>query len=657
MEQVDQSPVPSVSPFANPQRLCDIVMKGGITSGVVYPLAVVKLAERYSFKSIGGTSAGAIAAAAAAAAELGRSSGGFERLANLPKFLSAPSPGGKGTNLFNFFQPEDETCKLFRICISALGGGRWAFLRVLVCTVIQFPLATLIGALPALVLLLGAWFRAIGGFFVLCTISAGLLLLVGVLIALTVAVVCKATSALPKNFYGLCSGVNGVSSDCHSASQSKRGQSLTDWLTGYLNELGGRRPEDPPLTFGDLWGTRDPGAERRINLEMMTTCLTHGRPYRLPFRDDEGIRESRRFYFRPDEFRRLFPENVVRWLEKNPREPRDEKAKTLERRKRLKDQGFYPLPEPADLPVVVGVRMSLSFPILLSAIPLHSIEFQRNSDGNSDDQKPERCWFSDGGVCSNFPLHFFDSPLPRWPTFSINLSQKPSGTPPSLLVQPEMVERNEDGIQEHWNRFEFETKCVNAGKSVVTWEKCGLGKLIGFLGSLVTTMQNWSDNSLTRLPGYRDRIAHVGLTPEEGGLNLKMPDNRINDLTKRGAAVGDEFVKRFAIPTSGVRMNWENHRWLRLRTMLACLDQMFGRIERTCSQPQAGDLGYEDWIRNTPPNSGAPSYDWCNRKQHRLALRTVRILRRLSTAWKRSGTLAADDAPRPRPELRPRPQV
>ena len=45
-------------------KKCDIVMKGGITSGIVYPGAVCKLAEKYEFQSIGGTaSAGAIAAA------------------------------------------------------------------------------------------------------------------------------------------------------------------------------------------------------------------------------------------------------------------------------------------------------------------------------------------------------------------------------------------------------------------------------------------------------------------------------------------------------------------------------------------------------------------------------------------------------------------
>ena len=50
-----------------PEQSCDIVLKGGITSGVIYPLAVCELAGVYRLRNIGGTSAGAIAATAAAA--------------------------------------------------------------------------------------------------------------------------------------------------------------------------------------------------------------------------------------------------------------------------------------------------------------------------------------------------------------------------------------------------------------------------------------------------------------------------------------------------------------------------------------------------------------------------------------------------------------
>jgi hypothetical protein len=76
--------------LAPEDRYCDLVMKGGITSGVVYPPAILKLANHYRFKNIGGTSAGAIAAVVTAAAEYFRrhhhgSLAGFERLAQLPR--------------------------------------------------------------------------------------------------------------------------------------------------------------------------------------------------------------------------------------------------------------------------------------------------------------------------------------------------------------------------------------------------------------------------------------------------------------------------------------------------------------------------------------------------------------------------------------------
>jgi predicted acylesterase/phospholipase RssA len=55
-------------------RSVDVTMRGGTTSGVVYPLAMCEIARTRRLRNVGGASAGAIAAAAAAAAELGRSS-------------------------------------------------------------------------------------------------------------------------------------------------------------------------------------------------------------------------------------------------------------------------------------------------------------------------------------------------------------------------------------------------------------------------------------------------------------------------------------------------------------------------------------------------------------------------------------------------------
>ena len=86
-----------------PTRNCDILMKGGITSGVIYPLAVCKLATQYGLRSVGGSSAGAIAAAAAAAAESNPSrQDGFTRLEALPDDITAKTSrryGGAGATL------------------------------------------------------------------------------------------------------------------------------------------------------------------------------------------------------------------------------------------------------------------------------------------------------------------------------------------------------------------------------------------------------------------------------------------------------------------------------------------------------------------------------------------------------------------------------
>lgn len=85
---------------SRPRRTCDIVMKGGITSGVVYPKSISTLAKRFTFKNVGGTSAGAIAAAATAAAEYRRvrtrSDDGFSMLETLGDELRRDQVGSGG---------------------------------------------------------------------------------------------------------------------------------------------------------------------------------------------------------------------------------------------------------------------------------------------------------------------------------------------------------------------------------------------------------------------------------------------------------------------------------------------------------------------------------------------------------------------------------
>ena len=117
--------------YQHPSLTCDLVMKGGITSGITYPKAVCEIARTYRVRNVGGTSAGAMAAAAAAAAEVGRSvpGAGYERLGRLPTRLSADAPAADGSVMFNLFQPTEGTRPLFRRLprrsgARAAGSGR-----------------------------------------------------------------------------------------------------------------------------------------------------------------------------------------------------------------------------------------------------------------------------------------------------------------------------------------------------------------------------------------------------------------------------------------------------------------------------------------------------------------------------------------------------
>src|SRR6267142_1099390 len=122
---------------------CNLVMKGGITSGVVYPRAVSELAQHFRLKQLGGASAGAIAASLAAAAELRRASSpggndrrGFDRLEAMPVFL--------GEKLFALFLPERGTAPLFDLLVSFLGEA--PFWEKLACALLGLaPAAALVG--------------------------------------------------------------------------------------------------------------------------------------------------------------------------------------------------------------------------------------------------------------------------------------------------------------------------------------------------------------------------------------------------------------------------------------------------------------------------------------------------------------------------------
>jgi hypothetical protein len=335
-----------------------------------------------------------------------------------------------------------------------------------------------------------------------------------------------------------------------------------------------------------------------------------------------------------------------------------------------------PLPDPGNLPVVVATRMSLSFPLLISAVPLWAIDWTRARNQQAEQAwrewltthredwaklrgdeahreqvekpveriAPTACWFSDGGIASNFPVHFFDAPLPRWPTFAINLGPFHPDHPwqPNESQNVWLPRDNRGGIAETWAPLDATP---------------GLGSLVGFGHAIVESMRNWMDNTQVRVPGFRDRIAHVRLKPDEGGLNLNMPRARITALAERGRSAGAELARRFGPnPGSDTVLTWDNHRWVRYRSTMGLLEDFLNRFHKTYeTRPSPSERTYEELVAR---DSETPPRTYVFRgTESASALAATRGLVNLIQQWRANGQIFGNGAPRPRPELRPRPRV
>ncbi len=631
-------PLGTGSPAGPPSdSLCDLVMKGGITSGVIYPKLVSELSSRYHFKNIGGTSAGAIAAGACAAAEYGRShghAGAFDALAKLPMTLGEPTQPSGRSKLFSLFQPTDALRQHFDVLIGALNAepsdavkrvalglikmqwilvvagmlagsvllwpfvdsmapglaftvtGATSLLTLIVITFMLAGIASRAGkaVLPIVVLVVGslvllafllhamlgvAWSLRLAAMAVSIELVVTLVLaLLLVLIAIRFAV--SLVRGLHDNGYGICSG--------RTSTLSSGGPlGLTDWLTGYFNQLAGLPEGHRPLTFGDLWGTTDFEAPRHINLEVMTSAVSQQMVYSIPFREGTS-----RFYYDPREWARLFSPDVMQWLDKaaqeTPNGDGSEAPPPGARVTSIAGAVLRALPRRADLPVVVTVRMSLSFPILLSAVPLYSIDWSRVENVSkkntlvaaaragapqTEDLIATRIWFSDGGIGSNMPLHKFDSLLPGHPTFAVNLK---TVHPDHPIQEPEQP-HNEGG------RVYLPED--NKGGRIRYWpepsDKQALGGLVGFLVSIVGTMQNWRDELLFPYPGFRDRIVQISQLPNEGGLNLDMPKETITALADAGGMAAGRLINRFHPQGAQGGAGWTSHQTVRLGTFLGTM--------------------------------------------------------------------------------------
>jgi predicted acylesterase/phospholipase RssA len=491
-----------------PELECDVVMKGGITSGIVYPKAILRMKDTYRFRNIGGTSAGAIAAAVTAAAELGRSTGGFERLERVPDEIAK--------HLSDLFQPSPELRPLYRVFVALTERGLFGGLGAAFVAYLPWMLAALVFAVVAGIAAAGAgsalWVAILLGVLAFAVLDA---------LALLFCLYRDLMQRLPRHDFGICPG---------PTQPGTRYDGLSDWLAVLIEECAGRKgpyKDKDPLTFGDLRGAQKP-----IVLRMMTSNLSLGTAHALPDLPDGN------YFWDAAELRRLLPGWVVDSMVRKAGDPE-------------RNTGLYRFPEPKDFPVILGVRMSLSFPLLIPAVSLHRIDFAvKGEDGRNP---VRRVLFSDGGITSNFPVHFFDRLLPSRPTFGVSLDDFEAEGMGRRVFMPMKA------INQH--RFPMQSP----------------DSLPGFGMAVVNTAREWQDRQLSALSGFRERVSHVYLKKDEGGLNLGMPTATIEELIRLGERAGSLMV---GTPSAGdeTAFDFSDHQWRRFLIGYAQLERLLEEL-------------------------------------------------------------------------------
>lgn len=428
---------------------------------------------------------------------------------------------------------------------------------------------------------------AVGGFgvswWVLLAAAAWLLLgLLVVLVASALYFVLKAkdsgfgliagaSMALSRGFFGRMAGIPATDK------QHDDPRPLTQWMSETFSDLAGL-PTGEVLRFGHLWRGADyrqgqdvevKVADRRVNLELITSELVHGRSYKFPLEPPKattagpaGPDELALFVRRSDlegGGDSLLPEEVIKALVSGK-----QMTGVFDCASGEEITDLFELPSPADLPVVFAVRLSMPLPALFRAVRMYRLtkpltvrdELGRPLPLGMDKPttfpatiKPERLWaeelwFSDGGITSNFPAHLFDSLLPRWPTFGINLDSYPPGY----------------GNQDVWLPRDWQVR-PRFGEPI----RRGL---VGFVLAIIGTARTWRDNAQMAMPSYRGRIASVRQQPSEGGTNLFMTRRTIAALAVRGSFAGTLLRRRFSDENM-----WKRHQWLRFRGSAFNLEQ------------------------------------------------------------------------------------
>lgn len=602
---------------------CDLIMKGGVTSGLVYPGAIVRIAQDYRIRAIGGTSAGALAAAAAAAMEYGIRTGGHSLEQALALMAALPAEAGQQTDsatslLEALFTADGDFRRPFALAKRLLGANPPRGLTLLGAIWAAAPPGLLsrpllwagagLAAAIALGLLLAGPLGAPNWVALLACALLGLLLPAIALWRGLGQALARLAGAWHDQGWGMASGMA-------KPDERMKGEeipALTAWMHATFQRLAGPKAT-APLSFGDLWKAgRQPGdTARAIDLALVSTDLNRMQSVQFPYLPD-----NERLLFDPDVWAQLFPEDVMAALEKASVCPASHDPTAFRRRfgypVSAVQQAASPalfarlrvLPVGEDLPIIVAARASMAFPGLFTPVPLWLLRWV----GSGNQRVPELgpVLLSDGGITSNFPIHLFDAPVPSRPTFAINLvypddqitgEPRGEGDGTRAPLKVEQISGGGNGGTPDMLRDLF-MPSSNAGR-VQLYKAPPHGSPIvragGFAMRVVEAARTWADVSLYGQPGMRDRIIHVRLSDSEGGFNLGMDHETITRLAAKGSMAGDVLARRFdpvrpedpLNPGLKLRLNWHNHRFVRLRSFLAAQELIGHRLAH--SWPHVND--------------------------------------------------------------------
>lgn len=467
---------------------CGIIMKGGVSSGVLYPAMLADLAQTHTFAEIGGTSAGAIAAAVLAACQYRANSDPkcpypFDVLKQInQEFLDSP------TLLSQLFKPDFESQETFDLlmCLKKRGDlkRREADRRS------HAPVAPPVfwGGLRS------GWseflLRRKAQWQEFRLVSPELLSLVKAV---------RQLSSLSSRQFGICTGLE-----------------LSTWLHDRLEAASGIKV----LTFGDLKNSK-------TDLRMVVTNLGEQEPLVLPNRSNE-------YCCKIEDLKSFFPPMVVAHLTGI--------TGSLVMGGHQLPAGYCRFPLGDEMPVLVATRLSLSVPVLFRSFPAYQVrwpEVPKDFKVPISDIWMDRCWLVDGGISSNFPVHFFDHWMPEHPIFALKF----------LYTKPPKGQSVRSYTAEQKRKADYSDQ----------------SHLLDFLKAIFYVAKDYRDNQHSRLAGFRDRVVDVHLDDDEGGFNLDMGETAIRSLQGKGRLAAAEFQK----------LDWDEHQWMRLRILAQELHAQF----------------------------------------------------------------------------------